>query len=140
MPVHFFNEDHDYRPDNQTKLTAWLALIASKYSFQISDLNYILCSDDFLLNINKQYLNHDYYTDIITFDNSDEEGTIEGDIFISIDRVNENATTLGIPFDEEFQRVLAHGILHLIGFNDKSESEKKVMTEKEEACLSLLHK
>lgn len=139
MPVNFFNEDHDFLPANQLKLIAWLERIATNYAYKISDLNYILCSDEFLLNINKQYLNHDYYTDIITFDHADEKTCIAGDIFISIDRAQENSAALRHSFDAEFHRLLVHGLLHLLGFNDKTDAEKKVMTEKEEACLSLLN-
>ena len=140
MPVQFFNEDLDFQPEDLVRLNSWIQEIALSLNKEIADLNYIFCSDNYLLGINKQYLNHDYYTDIITFDNSEEEGTIEGDIFISIDRVMENAASLGISFEQEFCRVLAHGVLHLVGFNDKTDTEKKVMTEKEEACLSLLNK
>ena len=138
MPVHFFSEDIDFDLQNQTGIAQWLDNIASTHAHAITELNYVFCSDEHLLNINQQYLNHDYYTDIITFDHSEEEGKIEGDIFISIDRVADNATALELPFEEELQRVLAHGLLHLLGFGDKSDSEKKVMREKEDACISLL--
>ena len=91
-----------------------------------------------MLDINNKYLDHDYYTDIITFDNSDRELEIEGDIFISIDRVRENAKSNNIQITDELNRVIIHGLLHLMGYNDKSADEKKVMSEKEDACLSLL--
>ncbi|MEM7298138.1 MAG: rRNA maturation RNase YbeY, partial [Bacteroidota bacterium] len=84
------------------------------------------------------YLQHDYYTDIITFDQSEEESIIEGDIYISIDRIQENSKKLTVVFGNELHRVIVHGLLHLLGFGDKTEKEKKVMREKEEACLSLL--
>ena len=104
----------------------------------LSNINYIFCSDDYLLTINQEHLNHDYYTDIITFDLSEKENNIESDIFISIDRVKENAKNNHVKFHIELYRVLIHGVLHLLGFNDKNEEEKLIMREKEDACLSLL--
>lgn len=138
MSVNFFVEEIDFDLDDQKIISQWLEKIATKYDSSIREINYIFCSDDYLLQINKEYLNHDYYTDIITFDNAEEEGLIEGDIFISIDRVNDNAFQLKIAFREELHRVIVHGLLHLLGFGDKSDAEKKVMREKENACLSLL--
>ncbi|WP_353890983.1 rRNA maturation RNase YbeY [Algoriphagus sediminis] len=104
---------------------------------KIADLNYIFCSDDYLLQINLQYLNHNTYTDIITFDGSDASEEISGDIFISIDRVQENAMTLGTIPDTELLRVISHGLLHLIGYNDKSNKDKKVMRQKETEAIEL---
>lgn len=138
MPIHFFNEDLVFQPENQTTLITWLHQVFQLHDKQIIELNYIFCSDEYLLSINQKHLQHDYYTDIITFDNSEEESAIEGDIFISVERVRENASSLNHSFDIELYRVLAHGLLHLIGFNDKTDSEKKVMREKEDACISLL--
>ncbi|MEZ4900440.1 MAG: rRNA maturation RNase YbeY [Spirosomataceae bacterium] len=106
------------------KIKAWLKSIVETEGFELNQLNYVFCSDEYLLGINRQYLNHDFYTDIITFDNSDEEGKVEGDIFISIERVRENAQALTVPFEEEFKRVLVHGILHLVGFDDSTFEEK----------------
>jgi len=139
MSVHFFVEEIDFHLDGQKIISQWVEKIATTYEHGIKELNYIFCSDDYLLQINKEYLSHDYYTDIITFDNSEEEGQIEGDIFISIDRVTDNASMLNVAFQEELHRVIAHGLLHLMGFGDKNEAEKKVMREKENACLSLLN-
>lgn len=139
MPIQFFSEEIDFHLQDQERFAQWLISIAHQNDHEIVDLNYIFCSDEYLLKINKQYLDHDYYTDIITFDHSEAAGkTIEGDIFISLDRVRENAMDLAPSFQEELHRVIAHGILHLIGFNDKTDEEKEVMTEKENACLSLL--
>ena len=101
----------------------------------MGDLNYIFCSDDYLLEINKQYLDHDYYTDIITFDNSEEEGKIEGDIYVSVDRVKENAIEFGANFETELRRVLIHGLLHLMNYTDTSEELKAQMRAKEDECL-----
>jgi len=101
----------------------------------MGDLNYIFMSDEELLKINQQYLNHDTYTDIITFDNSEDEGCIHGDIFISIDRVTENAENFKTEFETELRRVLAHGLLHLCGYKDKSEKEAELMRGMEENAL-----
>jgi probable rRNA maturation factor len=106
--------------------------------FELEELNYIFCSDEYLHQMNLTYLNHDTLTDIITFDNSEAEQIIEGDIFISIDRVKENSEEFDVLFETELHRVLVHGLLHLFGYKDKSEREKVLMREKEEACLSLL--
>lgn len=138
MPIEFFKEDTNRELPLSGTHSLWLHDVSNKHDFEIHELNYIFCSDHYLLDINQKYLNHDYYTDIITFDNSDQHSVIEGDIFISVDRVQENATMFGTSFNEELYRVMVHGLLHLIGFDDKSESEKELMREKEEACLSLL--
>lgn len=136
--INFFSEDVDYILENHNPVHDWLLGVATHENRKITELNYIFCSDDYLLDINKQYLNHDYYTDVITFDNSDNDSEeIEGDIFISIDRVNENAADSKTFFSNELHRVMVHGLLHLIGYADKSEEEITQMREKEEAYLSL---
>ena len=139
MPVQFFDEDAGFLPENQEMLTEWVQKIAKEHGRKIDVLNYILCSDEYLLEINQEYLQHEDYTDIITFDHSEESSIIEGDVFISIERVKENASQLHQSFVDEFHRVLAHGLLHLLGFKDKTPDDQKVMTEKEDACLSLRH-
>lgn len=128
---------HDIKFDLKGKLKtkAWLKEIAKKEGFKIRDLNYIFMSDEGLHKINWEYLNHDTYTDIITFDNSEEEGIIESDIFISIDRVKENAESFKTTFDNELRRVLAHGVLHLCGYKDKSDEDAKLMREMEDYSL-----
>lgn len=98
------------------------------------DLSFIFCSDNYLLKMNNEYLQHDYYTDIITFDYT-ETDIISGDIFISIDRIKENALKYNTTFENELQRVMIHGVLHLVGYNDKNEKEQKEMTEKENQYL-----
>ncbi len=138
MNIHFFTEDINYKLQFKSKLIKWIESIVENHHFTLIEINYIFSSDDYLLAINKDHLNHDYYTDIITFDNSDEAKTIESDIFISIDRVRENSANQKISFELELHRVMIHGVLHLLGYNDKTEEEKKVMREKENACLSLL--
>lgn len=138
MEINFFSEDIDFRLENEATITQWIRQIISDHSYTLESLTYIFCSDEYLLAVNKEHLNHDYYTDIITFDNSEESNTIESDIFISIDRVKENAQTETSDFLTELHRVMIHGVLHLLGFNDKDESQQKAMREKEDACLSLL--
>lgn len=138
MEIHFFKEKVSFRLHKRKTLIASIAQVAAEHSFQVIALNYVFCTDEHLLDINKRYLNHHYYTDIITFDQSSEPQTIEGDLFISIDRVSENAALEKVPFQKELQRVIFHGLLHLLGYKDKTASEKKRMREKEDACLSLL--
>ena len=133
----FFVEDISFKVPQSLKTSKWIKTISKSEGYDIKNLNYIFCSDDYLLDINRQYLNHDYYTDIITFDNSEEQGKLEGDIYVSIERVKENAENLGIDFETELRRVLIHGLLHLIGFTDTSEKLKKKMRAKEDECLLL---
>ncbi|WP_425389674.1 rRNA maturation RNase YbeY [Ekhidna sp.] len=139
MNIHYFSEDIDFSLSNSSEQSDWISSIIINHNYDLQELNYIFCSDEYLLAINKEHLDHDYYTDIITFDNSDKAGVIESDIFISVDRVKENASNQNTTFKEELNRVMIHGVLHLLGFGDKSEEEKKVMREKEDACLSLLN-
>jgi rRNA maturation RNase YbeY len=110
--------------------------LLSKEGFNVGEISVVFCSDDYLLEINKQYLNHDYYTDIITFDYSDNI-IVSGDLFISCDRVKENATIYAVSMNYELCRVIYHGILHLCGYNDKSEEERITMREKENEYLDL---
>ncbi len=138
MSINYFSEAIDFQLDNQEHISKWISEIIENHQFTLLELNYIFCSDDYLLEINKQHLDHDYFTDIITFDNSEEKLEIESDIFISIDRVNDNAEKRSLLMEIELHRVMIHGVLHLLGFGDKTESEKKLMREKEDTCLSLL--
>ena len=138
MAIHFFAEEITFSLPNEPKVIAWLDQIATNHNHQVEELNYIFCTDDYLLEINRTHLDHDYYTDIITFDNSDTANQLEGDIFISIDRVRENAHHHSTTFEDELSRVMAHGLLHLLGYSDKTDDEQKEMREKENACLSLL--
>ena len=119
------------------KLSTWIKQVASGYGRKVGDIAYIFCNDDKILEVNQQYLNHDYYTDIITFD-YDEDDTISGDIFISIDTVRSNAEERNIPFMSELHRVIIHGILHLCGINDKGPGEREVMESSENSALALL--
>ena len=136
--INFFSEDIDFTLKTEDQIITWLQRIAEAENSSIEEISYIFCTDDYLLKINQEYLDHDYYTDIITFDNRDNpKDPIESDIFISIDRVTENASDQNVSFELELKRVLAHGLLHLIGYNDKTEEEQQLMREKEEAYLSL---
>ena len=123
----FFNEDINFKFQDKNKFKAWLKKVAEKEGFTIGELNYIFCSDEYLYKINLEYLDHDTYTDIITFDNSEDEIIIEGDIFISIERVKENSQTLNTVFEEELKRVIVHGLLHLCGYDDHSPEDKAEM-------------
>ena len=136
--VQFFYEDIDFTLENPSQIINWLTDTVTTEKHEMQCINYIFCSDEHLLNINTQFLNHDFYTDIITFDNSESHDIIEGDIFISIDRVEDNALTNQVSFANELNRVIIHGVLHLLGYNDKSKEEQKEMREKENAYLSLL--
>uniref|UniRef100_UPI0040480F0A rRNA maturation RNase YbeY n=1 Tax=Roseivirga sp. TaxID=1964215 RepID=UPI0040480F0A len=136
--INFFQEEITFQLKEESLITDWLQTVATAEHQSIEEINYIFCNDEYLLSINREYLNHDYYTDIITFDNRDNKhDSIEADIFISIDRVKENAQTLQVAFDKELSRVMVHGLLHLLGYHDKSEEEISQMREKEEAYLSL---
>lgn len=132
-----FNSQDIFLPKLNYKLVkSWLQSIAKSEDVDIKRMNYIFCSDSYILKVNQDYLQHDYYTDIITFDLS-ESKAIESDIYISVDRVKENAIEFKSNTETELLRVIAHGLLHLIGYNDKSKDEQIIMRKKEEACLSL---
>ena len=135
--IHFFTEDITYQLRQRTEIRSWLNTIAKKEKYSILELNYIFCSNEYLLQMNKDFLNHDYYTDVITFDNSEFKGEIEGDIFISIDRVRDNAKLQQTTLKDELHRVLAHGLLHLTGYKDKTKVESTLMRTKEDTSLAL---
>ncbi len=129
-----FNYELDFELIDESNYERWIKSIIGDYGFELGDVSYIFCDDTYLLNINRQYLNHDDLTDIISFDYS-ESKLISGDIFISIERVKENATKFSVEFNEELLRVMAHGILHFIGFKDKTEKEAELMRKNEEICI-----
>lgn len=135
--ITFFSEDIEFSVPNPIKTKKWLVNISKSNDYDIENLNYIFCSDEYLLSINRQYLDHDYYTDIITFDNSEEEGVLESDIYISVDRVRENAESFTSDFNTELRRVIIHGLLHLIGYEDTTDELKAQMRSKEDECLQL---
>lgn len=136
--IHFFTEDLSYTLKKKTLIKAWIKSMIEEEGYALQELNFILCSDEYLLRINQQYLNHDTYTDVITFDNSDELKMIIGDIFISLERIQENAKEFKHPVAEELCRVMAHGTLHLLGYKDKGKAAKTLMTEKEDYYLATL--
>jgi probable rRNA maturation factor len=137
MPVviHFFVEDTSYKLKQKGLIRNWIKKTIETEGYKLKELNFILCSDAYLLQINQQYLQHDTYTDIITFDNSDTESIIIGDIFISIDRIKENAVKFNVNETDELHRVMIHGTLHLLGYPDKGVAAKKIMTQKEDFYL-----
>ena len=137
MPaISFFEEDITYKLKNKTSVRQWITQTIQAEGFKLKELTYIFCSDDYLLQINQQYLNHDTYTDIITFDNSESDKVITGDIFISIDRIRENALKFNITETDELHRVIIHGALHLLGYKDKTAVTKQKMTQKEDFYLN----
>ncbi len=137
MSIRFFNEDVNFPDIRKRIVSAWLKEIISLHDKKVGDISVIFCSDSYLLDVNKQYLEHDYFTDIITFDYV-EGNLISGDIFISVDRVLENSTLFKVSFSEELHRIMAHGVLHLLGYKDKCDEDKVMMTEKENFSLQLL--
>ncbi|GIV37034.1 MAG: endoribonuclease YbeY [Cyclobacteriaceae bacterium] len=137
LPIRYFYEGTQFRLPNPLKTKRWLLKAARQEGKEIGNLNYIFCSDRYLLRLNIAHLNHRTLTDIITFQYHTEGEDIEGDVFISIPRVRENARKYRCSFTDELHRVMAHGLLHLMGYGDKKPGEKEYMRKKEEACLSL---
>jgi probable rRNA maturation factor len=135
--IFFFKEGIKFRLSDQDKLREWISKGVRKEKYSISNINFIFCTDVYLRKINKKYLGHDYFTDIVTFDNSVESKMIEGDIFISIDRIKKNSIAYQTSFRDELHRVLAHGVLHLLGYGDKNISEKAEMKKMEDLWLKL---
>lgn len=134
--IQFFSEDIDFTLKEKQKVRQWIAAVIKTEGFKrIGELNFIFCSDSYLLEINKQYLDHDTFTDIVTFDSSENQDTIAGDIFISIDRIDDNATKFSVTQRDELHRVIIHGVLHLCGYLDKKKEDKDLMTQKENSSL-----
>jgi probable rRNA maturation factor len=133
-----FNSESDFQLDDETLYSNWISKVILSENKKEGDINYIFCDDEFILNINQQYLNHDYYTDIISFDYS-VGNELHGDIFISVERVQENAEDFKVTFDEELKRVIIHGILHYCGYKDKTEGEENAMRMKEDEKIKLFH-
>jgi probable rRNA maturation factor len=138
IAVNFFTEDLNYTLKQKTRIRSWLLDTITAEGYALEELNFILCSDDYLLKINQQYLDHDTYTDVITFDNSETPKTIVGDIFISMERIQENAKSFKSTVFEELSRVMVHGTLHLLGYKDKSKTDKSLMTAREDHYLGKL--
>jgi rRNA maturation RNase YbeY len=136
--IQFFYEDVEELSVIDNKLIKWLKASLLNLKKPTFEINYVLCSDGYLLKVNQDFLDHDYYTDIITFNNSEPNADLlEADIFVSVDRVKENAENNRVDFEEEFKRVLIHGLLHLAGYNDKTEEEQVSMRAAEDKFLAL---
>jgi rRNA maturation RNase YbeY len=146
--IHFHTEEIKFTLKNKTILKKWITSTILKRKHHVGEITFVFCSDDYLLKMNNQYLNHNTYTDVITFDYTEKSplpslkgvihSTISGDIFISIDRVKENATKFSKSFEDELHRVIIHGVLHLMGYKDKSTLAKAEMTKQENLCLKQL--
>lgn len=136
--ISFFKENTTFDIKQKNKIKSWLKNVASGYGFSAGELNYVFCDDEYLLQMNRQYLGHDYYTDIITFDSRENalSKRLDGDIFISVDTVRANGEEYGEGFEREMMRVIAHGMLHLIGFDDHTAAQQKKMREAENTALA----
>jgi probable rRNA maturation factor len=133
-----FNYETDFELPNEADFSKWLSAVILSENKKEGEINYIFCSDDYLLEINQQYLDHDTLTDIISFDYS-VGNELNGDVFVSVERVKENASDYNVTFQEEIQRVLVHGILHYCGYKDKTESDELIMRSKEEEKMKMFH-
>jgi probable rRNA maturation factor len=133
-----FNYETDFQLDNEDQFSNWISRIILSENKKEGDINYIFCDDDYLVQINQQYLNHDTLTDIISFDYS-VGNELHGDIFISVERVQDNAVDYKVTFTEELQRVLAHGVLHYCGYKDKTDQDETIMRNKENEKIKMFH-
>ena len=136
LSINFFSEDISYTLKSKGLLRTWIKYTIIEEGFKLKELNFIFCSDNYLLSMNQEFLKHDTLTDIITFNNSENQGEITGDIFISLERIQENANTFNVKTEDELHRVMIHGTLHLLGYTDKSKEAKALMTNKENLYLS----
>ena len=136
--IRFSTLDVEMPPIEPQKVKAWIAAVTERYGKSVGELYYYFCSDDKLLEINRERLGHDFYTDIVTFPLTDCETVLSSEFCISTDRIKENAVTFGRSYESELHRVIIHGVLHLIGFDDHTEEDEKTMREKEEEALKLL--
>ncbi len=134
--IRFTSQNIEMPVLDERRVCRWIRAVAAEYSFGVGNINYIFCSDERELEVNREFLGHDYYTDVITFDYS-TSSMLNGDIFISLDTVRSNAETVGATFEEELRRILIHGVLHLTGQGDKTPATKAQMTAKEEKALAL---
>ena len=133
-----FHYEDDFRLENNTNYQSWIDRIIVSENHQLGDVNYIFCNDEYLVELHQKYLNNDDFTDIITFDYV-EGNVISGDIFISVDRVRDNAGIFRVDFHQELLRVMSHGLLHLMGYSDKTDEEKAIMRKKENEKVELFH-
>lgn len=134
----YFNYEGDFTLENEEQVADWIERIVESEDKELGEISYIFCDDEYLHKINVEYLDHDTLTDIISFDYT-EGDVISGDIFISIERVQDNATDFNVPFETELKRVLAHGVLHYCGYKDKSEADEQLMRAKEEEKMAMFH-
>lgn len=133
--IHFTTDSIEMPALDERRIGRWIRAVAADYGFSVGNINYIFCSDERELAVNREFLGHDYYTDVITFDYS-TASTLNGDIFISLDTVRSNAEMVGVTFEKELYRIIIHGVLHLTGQGDKTPETKAQMTEKEEKALA----
>ncbi|MBP8066531.1 MAG: rRNA maturation RNase YbeY [Flavobacterium sp.] len=133
-----FNYETDFQLDNEEAFENWISRVIASESKELGEISYIFCDDEYLHKINVAYLNHDDLTDIISFDYS-EGKILQGDIFISIERVKDNAHDFNVSFEEELKRVMIHGVLHYCGYKDKSEADEKIMRSKEDEKVAMFH-
>jgi probable rRNA maturation factor len=133
-----FNYETEFTLDNEGAISNWISNVIKSENKKEGEINYIFCDDEYLLQINQEHLQHDYYTDIISFDYT-VGNEINGDMFISIERVKDNAIDFNVAFEEELKRVLVHGILHYAGYKDKSEADELLMRSKEDEKLAMFH-
>jgi rRNA maturation RNase YbeY len=132
--IHYLEEDRKEKSLKRAAAKKWLMEVVNSEGMKLGVINYIFCSDEFLVKVNIEFLKRDYFTDVISFDYT-ENGVVSGDIMISLDRVTENASTMGVSYLEELQRIMVHGLLHLIGYDDSTAESKAVMTGKEDLYL-----
>jgi rRNA maturation RNase YbeY len=132
-----FNYENDFKLSNESPISKWISLVIKEEGFKEDDINYVFCDDDYLHKLNVEFLNHDTLTDIISFDYTVGKN-IQGDIFISTERVEDNAKDFKVDFLDELYRVIVHGVLHYCGYNDKNETDKKIMRDKENHYLRLI--
>lgn len=137
MAISFYTEGVEMPSVQKTEIRNWIKQVAALHGKRVGDISYIFCNDEKILEVNRQYLKHDYYTDIITFDYT-EGDKLSGDLFISLDTVRTNAEQFGQPYNTELHRVIIHGVLHLCGIDDKGPGEREVMEKNENEALSLL--
>ncbi len=136
--LHFVTENIDMPPINPARIENWLRRVAAGYGFALGDITYIFCDDNRILEVNRQFLQHDYYTDVITFDYT-TPGRVSGDIYLSLETIRSNAEMVGVDYIDEVHRILVHGLLHLTGQGDKTPETKAVMTEKEDKALAIIN-
>ena len=138
MAINYATDDIAMPDINRCEISDWVKRVAASHGKRCGEINYIFCSDDRIIEVNRAYLQHDYYTDIITFDYC-TGNTLSGDLFISLDTVKSNAELVGEPYERELRRVIIHGVLHLCGINDKAPGEREIMEEFENKALDMLY-